>query len=263
MKIEKISENQLRFTLTREDLAKRQIKLSELAYGSEKARTLFREMMMQAAQDYGFEVNNIPLMVEAIPLSSDTIILIVTKVEDPEELDSRYARFSSEDNPPEEGSQVSLSGADDILDLIAKLSAARKAAQASSGKGEKSRQGAGAKESSGSGKASGSEAEAAEDEVFRLSRFYLFHDMETVIRAARVLGAKYAGCSDLYRNQDDGNYYLIIRKEQTEAGLFNRYCNILSEYAMQVDYAPGMESFFEEHMQVILRGDALQTLMQL
>ncbi len=262
MKIEKISENQLRFTLTREDLAKRQIKLSELAYGSEKARSLFREMMMQAAQDYGFEVNNIPLMVEAIPLSSDTIILIVTKVEDPEELDSRYARFSSEDNPPEEGSQVSLSGADDILDLIAKLSAARKAAQASSGKGEKGRH-AGTQEPSEGRKASGSEAEAAEDEVFRLSRFYLFHDMETVIRAARVLGAKYAGCSDLFRNQDDGNYYLIIRKEQTEAGLFNRYCNILSEYAMQVDYAPGMESFFEEHMQVILRNDALQTLMQL
>ena len=37
MKIEKVNENQIRCTLTREDLAERQIKLSELAYGTEKA----------------------------------------------------------------------------------------------------------------------------------------------------------------------------------------------------------------------------------
>lgn len=37
MKIEKVSDNQIRCTLTREDLAERQIKLSELAYGTEKA----------------------------------------------------------------------------------------------------------------------------------------------------------------------------------------------------------------------------------
>ena len=45
MKIEKINENQIRCTLTREDLANREIKLSELAYGSEKAKSLFRDMM--------------------------------------------------------------------------------------------------------------------------------------------------------------------------------------------------------------------------
>ena len=54
MKIEKINENQIRCTLTRADLEKRQIKLSELAYGSEKARALFREMMLQAFQEFGF-----------------------------------------------------------------------------------------------------------------------------------------------------------------------------------------------------------------
>lgn len=60
MKIEKISDNQIRFTLTGEDLAARQIKLSELAYGTEKARNLFREMMQQAASQVGFEADNIP-----------------------------------------------------------------------------------------------------------------------------------------------------------------------------------------------------------
>ena len=40
MKIEKVNENQIRCILSKEDLADRQIKLSELAYGSEKAKML-------------------------------------------------------------------------------------------------------------------------------------------------------------------------------------------------------------------------------
>ena len=38
MKIEKVNENQIRCTLTREDLASRELKISELAYGTERPR---------------------------------------------------------------------------------------------------------------------------------------------------------------------------------------------------------------------------------
>ena len=47
-------------------------------------------MMQQAAFEFGFEADDIPLMIEAIPASSDSIVLIITKVEDPEELDTRF-----------------------------------------------------------------------------------------------------------------------------------------------------------------------------
>ena len=40
MKIEKINDNQIRCTLDRSDLLSREIKISELAYGTEKAKTL-------------------------------------------------------------------------------------------------------------------------------------------------------------------------------------------------------------------------------
>ena len=40
MKIEKINDHQIRCTLTSDDLANREIKFSELAYGTEKAKTL-------------------------------------------------------------------------------------------------------------------------------------------------------------------------------------------------------------------------------
>ena len=124
MKIEKISDNQIRCTLTREDLETRELKLSELAYGSEKAKSLFQDMMQQAASEFGFEANNIPLMIEAIPVSSETIILIITKVEDPEELDTRFSKFSSlpeSDENDSNSSMPKLEGADEILDLFHKI----------------------------------------------------------------------------------------------------------------------------------------------
>ena len=94
MKIEKVNDHQIRCTLTREDLLSRELKISELAYGTDKAKDLFRDMMQQAACEFGFEAEDIPLMIEAIPLNAECIVLIVTKVEDPEELDTRFARFA-------------------------------------------------------------------------------------------------------------------------------------------------------------------------
>ena len=102
MKIEKVNENQIRCTLSKKELADRQIKLSELAYGSEKAKGLFRDMIEQANYEFGFEADDIPLMIEAIPLSGEKIILQITKVEYPEELDTRFSKFSEVEDDEEE-----------------------------------------------------------------------------------------------------------------------------------------------------------------
>ena len=76
MKIEKVNDHQIRCTLTREDLADRELKLSELAYGTEKAKDLFRDMMQQASYEFGFEAEDIPLMIEVIPMTSEYLVLI-------------------------------------------------------------------------------------------------------------------------------------------------------------------------------------------
>ena len=95
MKIERLNDNQIRCTLTRADLADRQLKLSELVCGSEKAKSLFQDMMKQAAAEFGFEAEDMPLMIEAVPASSDSIVLIITKVDDPEELDSKFSKLGA------------------------------------------------------------------------------------------------------------------------------------------------------------------------
>ena len=47
MKIERLSENQIRCTLNKADLTEKQLKISELAYGTPKAKELFKDMMQQ------------------------------------------------------------------------------------------------------------------------------------------------------------------------------------------------------------------------
>ena len=62
MKLERISENKIRCILTHSDLSSRQIMLGELAYGSAKAKALFRDMMDLAAEELGFETDDMPIV---------------------------------------------------------------------------------------------------------------------------------------------------------------------------------------------------------
>ena len=124
MKIERVNENQIRCTLTSFDLSVRNLNLRELAYGTEKARNLFREMIQKASNEVGFEAEDIPLMVEAIPLSNESVMLIITKIEDPEELDTRFSKFSP--SPEDESDDLLsslaselLEGADGLLNRLA------------------------------------------------------------------------------------------------------------------------------------------------
>lgn len=274
MKIEKISENQIRCTLTREDLASRQIRLTELVYGNEKTKALFQDMMQQAYFEFGFEVNNAPLMIEAIPLSSDSITLVITKVENPEELDSRFSRFSAEESG---SSPEGFSSLSDILEFFSRISQSRRSGQSSvpavpgqegldtvaaAIEQQKEEEVSGAEGSSTADTDEGDSAGKLAQVLYSLTKFYLFRDLPTVIRAARALEA-FDGVSSLYKNQDDGNYYLILQKAEASDDQFNRVCNVLSEYALNVDFIPGIEQLFEEHMTTILKGQALTDLRSL
>lgn len=98
MRIEKISSNQIKCFLNKNDLLSRHIKVSELAYGTDKAQELFRDMMDQASDEVGFEAENVPIMIEAVPLSTDSIMVIITKVDNPDDLESKLAALPSPDS---------------------------------------------------------------------------------------------------------------------------------------------------------------------
>jgi len=95
MKIEKLNDNQIKFILNKTDLADRNIEFSELAYGSDKTQELFHEMMEQAYAEYGFTTDNTPLMIEAIPVTLDSIMIIVTKISNLKDLGTKLNLFQA------------------------------------------------------------------------------------------------------------------------------------------------------------------------
>ena len=282
MKIEKINDRQIRCILTKEDLEDRKIRLSELVYGGEKARGLFRDMLMKAAEELGFDYNNNPLMVEAVPTGQEQLVLIITRVDDPEELDTRFSRFSADPSGGKENTFASLAesltGADDVLNLLKRFTQARGGMQGSSSGDKKSAKDPKSESAGGQNKKSSRRPgrgdlktdsvpeavrELTPDEIYEYTRFYLFRSLDNVIRAAKGIGDGYEGWNSLYKNPDDGAYYLLIRKMDTDPEKFNRICNVLSEYSMPMDYSTGMDEFFREHMKVILSDNALQDLQKI
>lgn len=249
MKIEKVNDHQIRCTLTKQDLASRHLKLSELAYGTEKAKMLFQDMMQQASYEFGFESDDIPLMIEAIPTAAGTMILNITKVEYPEELDTRFSKFS--DLPEEYDSymdddyqDVFSEGADDIIDLFKKIT-------------EK-------KETPSSNFVSLREAfDSDSDEhasvPIDLTKMFIFHNLTDVLRLSRILKDLYDGDNSLFKDESCHTYYLILHKSSLSPEIFNRVCNILAEYAHQGIITAATEAYLTEHHHILCQHNALQT----
>lgn len=251
MKIEKVNENQIRCTLTREDLADRELKISELAYGTEKAKNLFRDMMQQASYECGFEAEDIPLMIEAIPLNSECIVLIITKVEDPEELDTRFSKFAPsvhDDEDLEEIVSEIAEGADDVLDLFKKLHENRKA-------------NTGEPVPSLPGKQSTSQkTEAESSDISNLTRIFVFDSLRSLLKLSGMLAGNYNGENSLYKDESEGLYLLVISGSGHSPREFNRICNILSEYGSVRKSLPASRSYLEEHFSPVIAEHALQSL---
>ncbi len=79
MKIEKINDYKVKITINSIDLEERDIDMDDLVYNSPKAQELFWDILHRAYIEQGFEVRDEQLVVEAIPNSRDTFVIIITK----------------------------------------------------------------------------------------------------------------------------------------------------------------------------------------
>lgn len=263
MKIEKVNDHQIRCTLTKEDLADRELKLSELAYGTEKAKDLFRDMMQQASFEFGFEAEDIPLMIEAIPLNSDCIVLVITKVEDPDELDTRFSKFApsvhDDDGDLEDMIETVSAGADDVLDLFKKLSDSRSKQEAASNTAGNSTEETSAKKTFNKAlKKKLSETNPS----MELVRLYAFRSLRDLTAVAGILSDYYQGSNSLYKDPD-GTYILLVSKSEHSPAEFNKVCNVLSEYGTGLKTVSGSDAYLDEHFDAILKETALQSLAQI
>lgn len=266
MKIEKLNDRQIRCTLTKADLADRQLKLSELAYGTEKAKALFRDMVQQASIRFGFEAEDIPLMIEAVPINSDCIVLIITKVEDPEELDTRFSRFAPSvmedaddedsvsdilDHVHSEASSNTESG-NEILDLFNKIK--QEAASLIGGNiADVSVSISEVKEDNPDNKEKAKSYDA-------VTKIFSFDSIRDIAEPAKAVSRLYDGTNRLYKDASHARYLLVLNKYEDDKESFNKTCNILSEYGKLERMTATSESYFDEHFEVVIPEDALQKI---
>lgn len=255
MKIEKINDHQIRCTLTSEDLASRNIKLSELAYGSEKARSLFRDMMQQAAMDFGFEAEDIPIMVEAVPLSSEKIVLIITKVDSPDELDTRFSNFTQFETEDEDEDGLLSDNDHDVNDFSPEIdeTASQFLQLLQHLRQEQNKE----KEEASKTKP------AAQAMPTDMVRIFNFRNLDSAISAAHALHGFYQGKNTLYKDTRENTYHLIVHQSQHSASEFNRVNNMLCSYLQPGKYTAGIQAYFEEHFRKIINGNALQQLSEI
>lgn len=245
MKFEKVNDRQFRCTLSKQELEQRNLKMSEIAYGNAKVRALFSDMMRQASLQFGFEAENIPLMIEVIPFS-EYVMVQVTKVEDPEELDVRYSKFapgiqSDEDEDSENGDSIALNFEDGIKELFKKLGELKaKTAE----KIEK-------------------ESEETVEPEESLRCFCSFDSLNMVIKAAGILKVDFEVENVLYKNSADNTYLLRLEKGDLADSVFLKICSVLSEYGHLCPDNGFLKYFVNEHYSVLVPDNALMSLAQI
>ena len=223
MKIEKIDDNSIKCTLSSLDLSSRNINLRDMTYGSQAAKRLFNEMMQKAKEEVGFSIENTPLMIEAVPLQGGAVQLIVSKVEDPEELDTRFSKFSSHSSGQngwisELATQI-LEGAQGLMKQL--------------------------------------------NEKEEGIRLYRFQNLDRIIDAAKAVGGYDLGKNRLYKDDDKKCYYLSLHSKDKDTDSLNRVANLLMEYGDRINGDSSNEAYYEEHMEHLIPENALEKLKTL
>lgn len=225
MRIERISTNQIRCTLSNVDLENRNLNVVELAYGSDNAKALFQEMLSKASYEVGFDADDSPLMIEAVPLSNESIIIYVTKVDDPDELDTRFAKFS-----PTMADDVFASFDMKFNNLL-------------------------------EGALDLDDDKADESQKEPYLRAYSFETLDELIEAAKAVKT-YSGENTLYKDEANKRFILVLKKNENKKD-FASAANILSEYGVKLSATTFSEDYYKEHFKVMVRENAISQISKI
>ena len=224
MKIERISSNEIKFILTETDLSERNMRLSELSYGSEKTQELFREVMERAAVECDFHTTQeTPLIIEAIPVSRDSIMIIVTKVGSHEDLEDRFGY------PPVLGNYKNISRAKQKKKLADEHGAP--------------------------------DMGANRPHVAAKQIIFEFKSLDDVTSACTRISGTYIGNNALYKYS--GRYYLVIENGQQDQGsskITASQENILREYGNKFSYLEISKMFLLEHGETVVAEGAIDVI---
>lgn len=223
MKAERINQDQIRFTLNAIDLQERNLKVSELAYGSEKTKALFDDMMKTALDQFGVDFSEKPLMIEAIPISESTLTITVTRVSGAAELGALFGSNLPDGRHGKKEEQPRSTGAAGL-----EKEQIRKKSQTEL-------------------------PENGEDVI------YVFPSFERLCKAAQHIPQRIALKNMLYQEAKSGIYYLIVHYKKMDQR--TRYVvSLLSQYCESWAVNRHTEAIIKEHSRLVIKTRAIQKL---
>ena len=242
MRIEHINENSISLTIDRDELLARKLDVNNMPYGSENAKNLFNEMIGIASNELGFKPGT-PFVVEAIPLPGGSIKLIITRVEDPDELDSRFSKFSPIN--PELFTKNFFEALESAFD---KFGQELKAFQT---------------------KGVGDVNTSKTLELKKGEEVVVIFEFDSIDKASEACKnvTIYDYASILYKDDKLRKYFLVlsIKGNAGEDKLkdYNKVCNTLAEYGKRVQDMGMNIAYYSEHFDVIIKEEAVKKLAQI
>ncbi len=229
MKIERLSENQMRFTVWRQELEDNDIDISDIAGNkSGKADELLKMLMNRAKDEFGFETESAPLVVEAMQVDQECMVFLVTKLEEGAEIDPKYEYI-----------QKLKEGLKQNINLLSP-----------------------SKEPTVEGFIERPAEKEKKDNILPYV-IYTFTDIEKLITVAKKTENFYRSNNTLYITPDDVTYFLVASHNNNTDGEFRLLCRQLREFGKPYDFNYATKYYMDEHYRLVIRDSALQVLAEL
>lgn len=241
MKIEKLNDNQIKFTLWTEDLEENDVEISDITSNNEKGEELLRMMIERAKDELGFETDDQSILIEAMTIDNECVVLILTKVD-------RNADDETKN------------------DLLGQLrQQVHEIARTQRENAEKERRTLpGSKQQPGDNMYK--MADAQEKTTTPPEQAYLifrFDNLDNLIYVSKLCGIYYDSDNTLYKNPKDQAYFLVATRNRNTAEEFDNLNNALQEYGMKYMQTSSTRFFIDEHYTRIIENTAIQTLAEL
>ena len=217
MRVYKLDTNTVKITLDKVDLAERSLDIKDMVYGNEKTANFFAEMLTTASDMIAIKPGT-PVAVEE---------LTITKIDSPDELDSRFSKFSPLKG--EEGTPSFYAALDHAFDRLKeelKMSAVKGMKDINTTKTLDIKN---------------------TNDIVCITEF---DDLDKVSEACKNISF-YDYVSTLYKNEKMNKYYLVLslkgeRPKELEAE-FVKVCNTLAEYGTRINANSLSEAYYNEH----------------
>ncbi len=258
MVFEKLNDNQIKCVLDKEDLFSRKINIKDLFYGSPETEQLFKEVVSKAQVNFDFNTQKFPISIDAIPLPNDTLVIIITIVEDPEEIDSRFSRFTPDPNAASDklfSSKADTSaGPEDIFSFFSNI--ANQISNSPKDSPEDSNLFDSVKNDFSS-----FDSAIAKDPDGTMLIIFKFENIDKIIELSNMLIKIYNDNNSLYKLGT--SYYLFVYNTEHNEETFFKICDLISEYGNPVINSPTTSEHILEHAELIIADTAIQELSQI